>query len=141
MKDLSEVLSVEKIKGYFKGNLTQTATSSARTSRAAETSAASVTTSSTVAAVAATINRFSENRDQAGPNDRVQTRLANTRPETSVAPAAAPAAGPGLTAEIGQGFASMAQSIRIQTHLLDDMVDLMRKSVDLQGRILQQARN
>ena len=137
---LSRVLSVEKIKDYFKGNSTETATSSASTSRAAETSAASVPTSSTVAAVAATINRFSENRDQAGPNDRVQTRLENTRPETTVAPAAAPAAGPGLTAEIGKGFASMAQSIGIQTQSIVDMVDLMRKSVDLQGRILQQAR-
>jgi hypothetical protein len=94
-----------------------------------------------VAAVAATINRFSENRSQAGPNDRSPTRLENTRPETSVAPAAAPAAGPGLTAEIGQGFASMAQSIGIQTQSMVDMVDLMRKSVELQGRILQQARN
>lgn len=141
MKNISEALSVEKIKDYFKGNLAETATSSARTSRAAETAAASVPTSSTVAAVAATINRFSENRDQAGPNDRVQTRLENTRPETNVAPAAAPAAGPGLTAEIGQGFASMAQSIGIQTQSMVDMVDLMRKSVDLQGKILQQARN
>jgi hypothetical protein len=127
LTSLSEVLSVEKIKKYFKGDL-------------AGTSAASVPTSSTVAAVAATINRFSENRDQTGPNDRVQTRLENNRPETSVAPAAGPAAGPGLTAEIGQGFASMAQSIGIQTQSMVDMVDLMRKSVDLQGRILQQAR-
>ena len=155
LTSLSKVLSVENFKDYFKGSLTETAASSTRaaqtvasaepsdvrTARAAETAAASVPTISTVAAVAATINRFSENRDQTGPNDRVQTRLENTRPETSVAPAAAPAAGPGLTAEIGQGFASMAQSIGIQTQSMVDMVDLMRKSVDLQGRILQQARN
>jgi hypothetical protein len=115
--------------------------SDTRTPRAAQTAAAAVPESSTVAAVAATMNRFSENRSQAGPNDRSPTRLENTRPETSVAPAAAPAAEPGLTAEIGQGFASMAQSIGIQTQSMVDMVDLMRKSVDLQGRILQQARN
>ena len=154
---LSEVLSVEKIKDYFKGSLTETANTGARTPRAqtaasvepgdvrtarsAQTATAAVPEISTVAAVAATINRFSENRDQAGPNDRSPTSLENTRPETSVAPAAAPAAGPGLTAEIGQGFASMAQSIGIQTQSMVDMVDLMRKSVDLQGRILQQARN
>ena len=172
IKQLNDAFSVENIKGYFKGSLTETSASSTRaaqpaagagpgdvrtaraaqtvasaepsdtrTPRAAQTAAAAVPASSTVAAVAATINRFSENRSQAGPNDRSPTRLENTRPETSVAPAAAPAAGPGLTAEIGQGFASMAQSIGIQTQSMVDMVDLMRKSVELQGRILQQARN
>jgi hypothetical protein len=125
---LSDALSIENVRGYMRGNSPAAVTGTSPSS-------------STVATVAATINRFAENRGGTGPNDRSPTRLENTQPESSAAQSATTAAAPGATAEIGQGFASLAQSIGIQTQSMVDMVDLMRRSVDLQGRILQQARN
>lgn len=104
------------------------------------TTTASVSAGSQASGIAALISRFSGTSNETGPNDRVQTRLENTRPENYSAPATGSTAA-GTPADIGQGFLSIAQSMGMQTQSMIDMVDLMRKSVDLQGRILQQARN
>jgi hypothetical protein len=140
IKKLSDAFSLTNIRAMMQNTSTANARRTTRVPSAAETTAGAVPASSTVATVAATINRFSETRSEAGPNDSLQTRLENTRPEPREAPAAARESGPGATAEIGQGFVSLAQSIGVQTQSMVDLVDLMRRSVDLQGRILQQAR-
>jgi hypothetical protein len=140
IKKLSDAFSLTNIRAMMQNTSTANDRRTTRVPSAAETTAGAVPASSAVTTVAATINRFSETRSETGPNDRSPTRLENTRPEPREEPAAARESGPGATAEIGQGFVSLAQSIGVQTQSMVDLVDLMRRSVDLQGRILQQAR-
>lgn len=77
----------------------------------------------------------------AGPNDRAPVRLEENRPDTvQEARGAAPSTG-GITDSLAEGFRALAGSIAQQTQSMDDMVDLMRRSLGVQGRILQQSRN
>ena len=76
-----------------------------------------------------------------GPRDRSPTRLEENRPENDVREErAAPQNTNVLASSLNQGFIELASSISQQTRSMDDLVELMRKSVGVQGRILQQAR-
>jgi hypothetical protein len=76
-----------------------------------------------------------------GPRERSPTRLEENRPENDIREErAAPQNTNVLASSLNQGFIELASSISQQTRSMDDLVELMRKSVGVQGRILQQAR-
>lgn len=77
----------------------------------------------------------------AGPNDRAPTRLEGARPENVQTDTRANSTSSGTTDSLAEGFRALAGSISQQTQSMDDMVDLMRRSLGVQGRILQQSRN
>jgi hypothetical protein len=76
-----------------------------------------------------------------GPRDQSPTRLEENRPDTDIREErTAPQNTNVLATSLNQGFSELATSISQQTRSMDDLVDLMRKSIGVQGRILQQAR-
>ena len=80
-------------------------------------------------------------RRPAGPSEQTPTRVEDNRPEREQAAfvnAPDPAV---MTSSITQGFGQLSSAIMQNTSSLDELVDLMRRSVGVQGRILQQSRN
>jgi hypothetical protein len=77
----------------------------------------------------------------AGPTDRASVRLEGVRPENVQTDTRANSTSVGTTDSLAEVFRTLAGSISQQTQSMDDMVDLMRRSLGVQGRILQQSRN
>jgi hypothetical protein len=100
--------------------------------------------SSTIPAPRSTMSNEQANnilQRAAGPNTNYRTNLGDTTPNTErTAPASQESSATG-NADLTQGIMTLAQNIGSQTTSLNELVDLMRRSLGVQGRILQQSRN
>jgi len=76
----------------------------------------------------------------AGPNTKYRTSLDDTRPEPPKTETTTQSAA-GASPELTQGIMELARNIGLQTSSMNELVDLMRRSLGVQGRILQQSRN
>ncbi len=86
------------------------------------------------------VNIVPKSEPLAGPNTKYRTSLDDTKPEppkTETTTQSTASASPELT----QGLMTLAQNIGLQTSSMNELVDLMRRSLGVQGRILQQSRN
>jgi hypothetical protein len=77
----------------------------------------------------------------AGPNTNYQTNLGDTTPTTERRTSTVQESSAGGSADLVQGLMTLAQSIGSQTTSMSELVELMRRSLGVQGRILQQSRN
>ena len=76
-----------------------------------------------------------------GPNTNYRTNLGDTTPATERTAAAAQESSAGGNAELTQGIMALATNIGMQTSSMNELVDLMRRSLGVQGKLLQQSRN
>jgi hypothetical protein len=77
----------------------------------------------------------------AGPNTTYRTNLGDTRPTTEAAGSTTQESSAGGGADLTQGIMTLANNIGMQTSSMNELVDLMRRSLATQGKILQQSRN
>jgi hypothetical protein len=77
----------------------------------------------------------------AGPNTNYRTNLGDTRPTTEAAGSTVQESTAGGNAELTQGIMTLANNIGSQTTSMNELVDLMRRSLGIQGKILQRSSN
>jgi hypothetical protein len=77
----------------------------------------------------------------AGPNTSYRTTLDNSRPDTERETKTNTGSNNETNPELTQGIMELAKNIELQTASTNELVDLMRRSVNTQGKILQQSRN
>ena len=77
----------------------------------------------------------------AGPNTSYRTTLDNSRPDTERETKTNNVSNNESNPELTQGIMELAKNIGLQTSSMNELVDLMRRSVNTQGKILQQSRN
>ena len=77
----------------------------------------------------------------AGPNTSYRTTLDNPRPDTERETKTNNVSNNESNPELTQGIMELAKNIGLQTASTNELVDLMRRSVNTQGKILQQSRN
>ena len=76
-----------------------------------------------------------------GPNTNYRTNLGDTRPTTEAAGSTVQESTAGGNAELTQGIMTLANNIGSQTTSMNELVDLMRRSLGIQGKILQRSSN
>ena len=77
----------------------------------------------------------------AGPNTTYRSNLDDTTPTNVQTKSSAQESNAGGNAELTQSIMTLAKNIGSQTTSMDELVELMRRSVGTQAKILQQARN
>ncbi len=87
------------------------------------------------------VNIVAKQEPLAGPNTRYRTALDDTRPETPKTETAKSESTSGASPELAQGIMQLVSSIGLQTASMNELVELMRRSLGVQGKILQQSRN
>ena len=100
--------------------------------------------SSTIPAPRATMSNEQANnilQRAAGPNTNYRTNLGDTTPTTERTSPATQESSAGGSGELTQGIMALATNIGLQTSSMNELVELMRRSLGVQGRILQQSRN
>lgn len=80
-------------------------------------------------------------RAAAGPNTTYRTNLGDTTPTTERTALTTQESAAGDSGELTQGIMALATNIGLQTSSMNELVELMRRSLGVQGRILQQSRN
>ena len=80
-------------------------------------------------------------RAAAGPNTNYRTNLGDTTLATERTASTTQQPAASNTGELTQGIMTLAQNIGSQTTSMNELVELMRRSIGIQDRILQQARN
>ena len=87
------------------------------------------------------VNKVIKQEPLAGPNTKYRTSLDDTKPEPPKTEATTTESASRDLPELTQGIMILAQNIGLQTSSMNELVDLMRRSLGVQGRILQQSRN
>ena len=77
----------------------------------------------------------------AGPKTDYRTTLDNSRPENERTATQNTVSNNNINPDLTQGIMILANNIGLQTSSMNELVDLMRRSVNTQGKILQQGRN
>jgi len=77
----------------------------------------------------------------AGPNTTYRTNLGDTTPTNAPTLLSSQESSAGNNAELTQSIMTLANNIGLQTSSTNELVELMRRSVGTQAKILQQTRN